>query len=165
MVKYVGIISFIIYLILLFILVVNMHRKNKIIKYGFLILFIISIIILVITNDMIVDTFLKLFITYVYYPSFSSYMITLFLTLCILVYSIFNDHINEKIRIVNYVFASLMIISYIIFMLLDIDVNMYSSLYLNSSLICLRYVTRTFIIWLLVLCANKYYRYFVNKRW
>lgn len=163
MIKYIGFLVFLIYSVLLFILVVNMHKKNKVIKYGFIILFITLVIILMLSNEVIINTLLRSMINYLYFPSFTSYIVTVTLSLCILVYSIFNEKLPDKIRIINYVFASLMIVSYVIFLMLEVDITSYNSLYNVGSLFCLRYVTRTFIVWAIILLIIKYFRFFLKK--
>lgn len=165
MIKYIGFLVFLIYSVLLFILVVNMHKKNKVIKYGFIILFITLVIILMLSNEVIINTLLRSMINYLYFPSFTSYIVTVTLSLCILVYSIFNERLPDKIRIINYVFASLMIVSYVIFLMLEVDITSYNSLYNVGSLFCLRYVTRTFTLWVIILLIIKYFRFFLKKRW
>ena len=101
MIKYIGFLVFLIYSVLLFILVVNMHKKNKVIKYGFIILFITLVIILMLSNEVIINTLLRSMINYLYFPSFTSYIVTVTLSLCILVYSIFNEKLPDKIRIIK----------------------------------------------------------------
>lgn len=165
MIKYIGFLVFLIYSVLLFILVVNMHKKNKVIKYGFIILFITLVIILMLSNEVIINTLLRSMINYLYFPSFTSYIVTVTLSLCILVYSIFNEKLPDKIRIINYVFASLMIVSYVIFLMLEVDITSYNALYNVGSLFCLRYVTRTFALWVIILLIIKYFRFFLKKRW
>lgn len=165
MIKYIGIISLVIYLILVLILVVNMRKKNKVIKYSFMILLGISFLVLVFSNEIIINNLLKVIINYLYFPEFTAYLATLLTTLAVLVYTIFNEKMYDKIRIINYVFASLLIVSYIMFMLLNIDINSYNALYSSNSLILLRYGTRTFTLWLVVLLNIKYFSYFLNKRW
>ena len=165
MVKYLGFMVFIIYSILLFILVFNMHKKNNIIKYGSIILFVILLIVLIFSNESIVNTLLTSLVSYIYFPSFTSYVITMVLTLGVLVYSIFNENLCDKVRIINYVFSSLMIVSYVIFLLLEVDVLSYNMLYDGESLLCIRYTTRTFTLWVIIISVIKYFQYFLKKRW
>ena len=77
--------------------------------------------------------------------------------------NIFNDKINDKRRIVNYIFASFIIVAYIIFMLLNVDINSSTALYQGDSLNCLRYISRTFIIWMIVNALINYFSYFLKK--
>ena len=70
---------------------------------------------------------------------------------------------KSKIRIINYVFASFIFVAYIVFMLLDIDINSYNALYDGDSLLCLRYISRTFILWGIVGLIMKYFYFFMKK--
>ena len=86
-------------------------------------------------------------------------------SLIILLYSVYNDKLTNKQRIINYVFASWIIIDYIIFILLKLDVTSYNELYTGTSLTCLRFVTRGFLIWIVVLIISKvWYHYLENNR-
>ena len=72
------------------------------------------------------------------------------------IYNIFNDNIPDKRRIINYIYGSFIFIGYIIFMLLEVNVNSYNSLYDGDSLLCIRYITRTFILWLVTDLSMRY---------
>ena len=102
-------------------------------------------------------------VKYFYFPSFIAIVVTLILTMIIFINSIYDDEMHNKKRIVNYIFASFIFISYIIFMFLDIDINSYNALYEGNSLLCLRYISRTFILWMLVNVFIKYFHYFMNQ--
>lgn len=164
MIKYFGIGSFIIYGILILILVINENKQNKIIKYSFLGLFFIASVIFLYFNQEIIDQVLRMLIRYIYFPSFNSYLITIFLTLCVLLYSILSEKMSKIIKIVNYIFSCLLIVTYVIFMMLKVDVSSYNSLYSSISLICIRYSARAFIVWLTVVLSIKYFRSFINER-
>lgn len=155
----------IVYLILIIILVINMRKRNKLIKFTFILFFVLMLFVINVYNETIVDNFLYYLLKYIYFPSFFAYSITIILSFLFLLYTIFNDQMAEKARIINYIFGSLLIVSYIIFLLLKIDVVLYNSLYTGDSLLCLRYATRTFTLWLIVLVIIKYYNYFLSKRW
>ena len=157
------IISLAIYFVLLIILVLNMEDKSKVIKNSFL-LFIISLVVaLFFVNELIMDYIISVIIKFLYFPSFTSIIVTLLLTMIIFIYSIFDDEMKEKTRIINYIFASYIFVSYVIFMLLEVDVNSYNALYDGDSLLCLRYISRTFILWMVVIVLTKYFYYFLKK--
>ena len=162
--EYIGIGSLIIYFFLMLVLVLNMHKKNKLIKFIFIAIILIFIVAMLFVDENIFNSILRLLIEYIYYPTFNSYLITLGISLAILGYSIFNDKLYDKVRIINYIFSCLLIVSYIIFMVPGVDIYSYTSLYPGASLMCLRYVTRTFILWLVVLFNIRYYRYFLGWR-
>ncbi len=152
-----------VYFVLLIILVLNMEDKSKIIKNSFLLFMIALITTLFFVNELVMDYIISVIIRYIYYPSFTAIIVTLLLTMIIFIYSIFEDDLSDKMRIVNYIFASFIFVSYIIFMMLDIDINSYNALYAGDSLICLRYITRTFVLWLIVNVIIKYYHFFLTR--
>ena len=88
---------------------------------------------------------------------------TLIASMIVFINNIFDDEIKDKRRIINYIFTSFIFISYIILMSLDIDINSATSLYQGDSLICLRYISRTFILWGIVNVLIKYFYYFLKK--
>ena len=152
-----------VYFILLIILVLNMEDRSKIIKNSFL-LFMVSLVVgLFFVNELIMDYIISVIIRYFYYPSFTSIIVTLLLTMIVFIYSIYDDEMKEKTRIINYIFASYIFIYYIVFMFLDIDINSYNALYDGDSLLCLRYISRTFMLWIVVNTFIKYFYYFTKK--
>ena len=151
------------YFVLFIILVLNMEDKSKIIKNSFLVFMITLITALFFVNELVMDYILSMIIKYFYFPSFIAIVATLILTMIIFINSIFDDEMERKKRIVNYIFASFIFISYIIFMLLDVDINSYNSLYQGDSLTCLRYISRTFMLWIFVNIFIKYFHYFLHQ--
>ena len=161
--KYKIAIPLMVYFVLLIILILNMDDKSKIIKNSFL-LFIVSLFIsLFVVNELVMDYIISVIIRYFYFPSFTAVIVTLILTMIIFINNIFDDEIKDKRRIINFIFSSFIFISYIIFMMLDIDVNSANALYDGDSLICLRYISRTFILWMIVNVLIKYFYYFLKK--
>ena len=151
------------YFVLLIILVLNMEDKSKIIKNSFLVFMVALVTALFFVNELVMDYIISIIIRYIYFPSFAAVIVTLILTMIIFINNIFDDEINDKRRIINYIFGSFIFISYIIFMMLDVDVNSSNALYEGNSLICLRYISRTFILWLIVNVLIKYFYYFLKK--
>ena len=86
MVKYIGIMSLVIYLFFLMVLVYNLHKKNKIIKGIFALLIIAFIGILLQYNETVLDNVLSLVVRYIYYPAFATFMVLVFVSLAILLY-------------------------------------------------------------------------------
>ena len=157
MVKLIGIFCLIFYLVFLMLLVTNLNKKNKIVKGIFAVLIIIFLGILMRSNESVLDSVLAIIVRYIYFPSFSTFMLIVLGSLVILLYSVFNDKLPNTMRIVNYVFASWIIIDYIIFILLKIDVTSYIELFSGTSLTCLRLVTRGFLLWIVTIIAMKVY--------
>ena len=152
--------SVMVYFVLLIILVLNIDDKSKVIKNSFLILLISLFVALFFANEIVMDYLISIIIRYFYYPTFASIMATIIFTMIIFINSIYDDKMKDFLRIINYIFASYIFISFIIFMLLKVDVNSYNSLYDGNSLICLRYISRTFVIWLIINILFKYFYYF-----
>lgn len=151
------------YFVLLVILVLNMEDKSKVIKNSFLFFMVALIAALFFVNELIMDYIISIIIRYFYFPTFTSIIITLLLTMIIFINNIFDDDFKDRRRIINYIFASFIFISYIIFMFLDVDINSATALYQGDSLICLRYISRTFILWMIVDILIKYFYYFLRK--
>ena len=152
-----------VYFVLLIILVLNMEDKSKIIKNSFLVFMVSLVVALFFVNELIMDYIITAIIRYFYFPSFTSIIVTLLLTMVVLIYSIFDDEVKDKTRIINYVFACYIFVSYVIFMFLEVDVNSYNALYEGNSLLCLRYISRTFMLWIVVTVLSKYFYYFLKK--
>ena len=161
--KYKVSIAIMVYFILLIILVLNMEDRSKIIKSSFLLFMVALVTALFFVNELVMDYIISMIIRYFYFPSFASIIITLIVTMIIFISNIFDDEKGDKRRIINYVFASFIFISYIIFMFLDIDINSATALYQGDSLNCLRYISRTFVLWMIVNGLIKYFHYFLKK--
>ena len=101
MVKFTGIMSLVIYLFFLIVLVYNLHKKNKIIKGLFALLIVAFVAILLQYNESALDSVLSLVVRYIYYPSFAIFMLVVFMSLGIMLYTIFGDKLSVKTRIVN----------------------------------------------------------------
>ena len=152
-----------IYFLLTIILVLNIKDKSKIIKGSFLVFIVTLFLALFFVNELVMDYLFSIIIRYFYYPTFSSIILTVLITMIIFVKNIYNDKMGDKSRIINYVFASFIFVGYIAFMTLKIDINSYNLLYEGSSLICLRYITRSFILWQIVRLINLYYSCFIKR--
>ena len=161
--KYKISIAIMVYFILLIILVLNMEDRSKIIKNSFLGFMIILVGALFFVNELVMDYIISAIIRYIYYPTFSSIIVTLLVTVVVFINNIFDDDKNDKKRIVNYIFACFIFISYIIFMFLDVDINSPTALYNGDSLNCLRYISRTFILWMITNGLLKYFSNFLKK--
>ncbi len=155
--------SIVICLILLVILVLNITDKSKIIKYSFMIFMSSLIIALFFANEIVMDYIISVIIRYLDFPTFSSILATVMVSMFIFLYNIFRESKSDFERIINYVFASLIIVVYIIFTLQDVDINSYNALYAENSLLCLKYISRTFTVWMVILLVIKYFKYVIKK--
>lgn len=161
--KYKVSIAIMVYFILIIILVLNMEDRSKIIKSSFLLFMLALVTALFFVNELVMDYIISIIIRYLYFPTFSSVIVTLIITMVMFISNIFNDEKKDKLRIMNYVFSSFIFIAYIILMFLDVDINSSTSLYQGDSLICLRYISRTFVLWMIINTLIKYFSYFLKK--
>ena len=129
--------SVMIYFVLLIILVLNITDKSKIIKYSFATFMVSLIVALFLVNEIVMDYIISIVIRYLYFPTFSSILATVMLSIFIFLYNIFKETKNDKERIINYIFASFILVAYIIFTAQKIDINSVNALYSENSLICL----------------------------
>ena len=153
-----------IYFILLIILVLNLEEKSKIIKYSFLLFIFILLVAVFMVNELVMDYLITIVLRYIYFPTFSSIIATLLVSMVLFIYNLNKESLSDKYRIMNYVFAFLIFIGYVIFMILDVNINSFNALYSGSSLKCLRYLSRTFILWMIFIFAIKYYHYFIRRK-
>lgn len=161
--KFIMALSIMVYFVLLIILVLNLTDKSKIIKYSFVIFMISLILLLFFVNEIVMDYIISIVIRYWYYPTFSSILATVIISIGIFLYNILIDKKKYKERIINYIFASFILIGYVIFMSLNVNINSVSSLYADYSLVCLRYISRTFVLWGLAYLIMKYVK-IISKR-
>lgn len=152
-----------IYFVLVVILIINLHEKNEIIKKASLLFFAFTFIAITLYDDSVVDKLLYYLLKYIYYPSYHIYMFTVLFMILVFIYSVFNNKLSNRIRVFNYAFCGIAIVSYIFFLLYKTDTFVYKDLYSGGSLICLRAVSRGFTIWASVTLMTKYYHYFVRK--
>ncbi len=151
--------SIMVYFVLLIILVINITDKSKIIKYSFVIFMSSFIVLIFLINDIIMDYIMSSIIRFLYFPTFSSVLATVMISIFIFLYNIFREDKNDKERIINYIFASLITIAYVIFTIQNIDINSYKALYDGISLTCIRYISRCFVVWMIVLLTIKYFKF------
>lgn len=152
-----------VYFVLLIILVLNIDDKSKVIKNSFLIFMISLFVALFFVNELVMDYIISIILRYFYFPTFASIIATLILTMIIFINNIYDDRKNDKIRIINYIFSCFIFVSFVIFSFLNIDINSYNALYQGNSLICLRYISRTFTLWIMIAVFIKYFYYFGKK--
>lgn len=161
--KYKIAIPLMVYFVLLIILILNMDDKSKIIKNSFL-LFIVSLFIsLFVVNELVMDYIISTIIRFLYFPTFTSIITSLIITMIIFINNIYDDRMKDRVRIINYIFAGFIFVAFVIFSFLKIDINSANALYNGDSLLCLRYISRTFALWIISLVLIKYFYYFAKK--
>ena len=102
--------------LLLVILVLNMEEKSKIIKISFILFILAFLLCIFFINEIVMDYFISMVIRLYYFPTFSSIIMILLISMGIFLYNLSNDKLSNKYRIINYIFALLVVIGYIIFM-------------------------------------------------
>ena len=161
--KVLLIVAVCVYFLLTIILVLNIKEKSKVIKNSFLLFIIVLFLSLFFVNELVIDYLFSIIIRYFYFPTFSSIILTILITMVLSIKNIYNDKKNKYLRIINYIFASFIFVGYITFMSLKVDINSYSLLYDGDSLICLRYISRSFILWQVVRLCSLYYRCVIKR--
>ena len=142
--------SIIIALSFSFILICNYKLKSRVIKISFLGLTFLFLILIMIFDNNYIYSLLKLVISYLWYPNYLMFTTTILFSVILLIYSLVKNKLSFKNKIINYLLFSISFSTYIIFNRLNIDTNIYSSLYSTNSLIVLRIVTISFAIWLVL---------------
>ncbi len=155
--------SVMVYFVLFIILVLNITDRSRMIKSSFVVFMVSLILCLFFVNEIVMDYILSIIIRYLYFPTFSSILATVMLAIGLFLSNIFMDKKDSKERIINYIFASFILVGYIVFMALNIDINSVNALYSENSLICLRYISRTFTIWIVIDLIIKFFKYLLKK--
>ena len=133
-----------------FILILNQKLKSKIIKISFTIFSLIYLILILIFDNKFLYEFFKAIITYLWYPNYLLFVITILMSIIVLIYSILKKRLPFRNKVINYLLFSILFSCYIIFQRLQIDTDLYSSLYSSNSLIILRITSITFIVWFIL---------------
>ena len=144
------IISIILAICFFIILTFNNKIKNKIIKLLFLLFSLIYLIFIIILDNNFIYEFLKSIITYLWYPNYLIYVIVVLTSIIILFISLLKKEKNKIKNITSYLLFSICLASYLIFLNYDIDINSYSSLYQFKTLLLMRIVTISFMVWMLI---------------
>ena len=141
--------SIVLSLVFLIILLVNNKLKNKIIKISFIVLSIIFITIIFLLDNNFIYDFLKAMITYIWYPTYLLFVLTVVFSSSILIYTLVKDQ-NKVVKIENYLFFTICFLCYNIFKILNIDTSLYSSLYQKNSLFLMRTANISLLVWLMI---------------
>lgn len=142
--------SIILAITFLFILIINQKIKSRVINISFLILSLVYLILIIIFDNNYIYDLLKLFITYFWYPNYLVFVTTILISIIILIYTILKKKLSFKRKIINYSLFCITFPCYITFLRLDLDPSLYSDLYQMNSLIILRIVVLSFLIWLIL---------------
>ena len=142
--------NIIISIVFLILLIFNYTFENKIIKTIFTIYSTIFLILILFFDNEFIYQFLKSIITYIWYPNYLIFVVTVIITLIIFIYTINKKYMKKSNTIINYILAIITFICYNMFNTLGINTSLYSELYKTVPLTIMRVTTISFIIWLIV---------------
>ena len=142
--------SIILAIAFLTILLFNFKLKSKVIKYSFLIYFSLFLLLIILYDNNFVYEFLKQMITYLWYPNYLLFVITVICDIIIIIYTLFKEKLNNVSKIINYINLLIAFACYIIFLRLNIDPNIYSEYYKSTPLMLVRITTISFLISLII---------------
>ena len=138
-------------ILFLIILIVNNKQNSKIIKYMFIVYGIIYLLLIILLDNNYIYDFLKALITYIWYPSYLLFVITIIFSIILFIYSLLSKKLNIINKFINYIFFLMSFVCYNTFLNLNIDPSIYSELYTSTSLLLMRISN---ILFITVLLAN-----------
>ena len=94
-----------IYFILVVILIINIHEKNKIIKRASILFFSLSFVAIIFYDQTVLEQLIYYILKYIYYPSYQIYVFTVLFMLLVFIYSVFSNKLSNKMRVFNYAFV------------------------------------------------------------
>lgn len=157
------IVSSFVYFIIFIILLLNIKYKNDIIRILFMVFVGFLVSIVTITNDSIMDFIIESIIRFIYFPSISAVLVITFIALICFMYSLYNFKLDKLIMIVNYLYSCLIFVCYINFTSLSINSDLYSSIYTGDSLILIRIMSISTIVWGLIIFIRKGLKYIFKR--
>lgn len=159
-------------LLLFIILIVNLKRKNTIIQliaigiyFGFVIGIIISYTTYVQTC---VDSFVKLIMNYIYFPSTVVYFFIILFISIMIIYTLFSKKLTLFKKIFNYSFFSILYFFFMSFIALatydGVDLLDVTKLYQNDTILSFVQISNfILLIWLLYTGFYWLFKYFHKK--
>ena len=170
--SFLSIEMFILSLLLFIILVVNLKRNNKIIQLaaiGVYMGFVIGIFISYTTYvQTCIDSFVKLFMNYVYFPSTVVYFFIMVFVSIMIIKTLFSKKLTIFKKIVNYLFFSVIYFFFMSFIALatydGVDLLDTPTLYENDLILSLVQLSNyILVIWILFTCFYWLYKYFKKR--
>lgn len=159
-----------IFCLLLFLgLVFNIKRKNKIITFVIIGIYLSILIGLVISCydyvKLCVDQMMQFIMNYIYFPSTIVYFFIMLIVLGLLFYTIFNKSISRFKKIVNYIFFGVfhcLFMNFIIFTTcLGIDFADKVLLYKNDTILAFVQISNLLLlIWVIFTCFYHLFLYY-----
>lgn len=141
--SFLGIEIFILSILLFLFTVLNIKKDNKIVKISSSILclgFLIGIVISYHNYALYcIDSFIKLFLSYLYFPSMVTYFFMMIMTTIALIITIFSSRMSKSKRIINSVALSALYLSFMCVAALaitnNLDLSVAKELYQNDTLL------------------------------
>lgn len=170
--SFLGIEIFILSLLLFLFTVLNIKKNNKIVKIVSSILCLGFLVSLVISYhnyaSYCIDSFIKFFLSYVYFPSMVSYFFIMILTTIALIVTILSNKMSKPKRIINSIVLSLM---YLCFMCVaaiaisnNLDLSVTKGLYQNDTLLSFIQVSNMiFFFWTEYTVLYYFYKFLEYK--
>lgn len=155
--------------LLFFILVVNLKKNNFIIQMiaiGIYLGFVIGIVISYTTYvKTCMDSFVKLIMNYVYFPSTIVYFFIIFFVSIMILRTLFTKKLTKFKKIINYLFFSVLYFFFMSFIVLaaydGVDLLDIVNLYQNDIILSLVQVSNfILVIWILFTAFYWLYQYF-----
>lgn len=159
-------------LALFVILVVNVNKKNKFVQslsLGVYIGFVLGVVISYTTYvKTCVDSFVKIVMNYIYFPSTVVYFFIIVFVTIIMLFSIFSNKISNFKKIFNYLFFSLMYFFFMAFISLaaidGVDLMDTSILYENNIILSLIQISNLLlVVWILFTFFYQLFLYFKKR--
>jgi hypothetical protein len=155
--SFLSIEMFVLSLLLFIILIVNLRRNNKIIQLaaiGVYLGFVIGIFISYTTYvQTCIDSFVKLFMNYVYFPSTVVYFFIMTFVSVMIIWTLFSTKLTTFKRIINYAFFSILYFFFMSFIALatydGVDLLDTPTLYENDLILSLVQLSNfILVIWI-----------------
>ena len=134
----------------LIILIINIKLNNKIIKYLFIIFSVIYLILILLFDNNFVYQFLKKIVSYVWFPDYLSFVLTNLFIIVVFLVTIFKKNIKKINKIINYILFIISFVCYNIYQSLGIDSSIYTEYYGTNSLILVRIISISLILWVII---------------
>lgn len=169
--SFMGIEIFLIILLLCLFLILNIKRNNKIVKWSFVIGFIVFMAVIIVMNFdyaiYSIDYLLKAIMKYIYFPSTVVYFLIVVLSLVFILISNFSKMPYYR-KVLDISFFSII---YFLFFNFIAAIGQYKldladkvSLYSNNLVLSIVQISNlVFVIWIIVILFYKLYNYFKNK--
>ena len=161
-------IELLIFSVLLFVvLIINLERKDKIVTYSVIGVYLGLLIgTMIAYNEYValcVKAFCKLIVTYICFPTTAAFFATNVLITIIMIYTLFSQKLTKFKKIFNYVFFSILYFFFMSFIALTaynkIDLNSLVDLYSNNYVLSL--VQGSNVLLLIWLIYTAFYRLYL----